>query len=198
MGTSNTRGSRRFVLSMVLSVDDSGRSCGSGKNVRALVVPRRIISAGQMLSLLPRGFSLYTKPMGEHANPDEETTDWRAVCGRTACTVRRAGRARALSDPYQWPLSEVEKCEVLDFTLLETEETTTLGCPWDCGQMAVGTRIYGSYFDPFRTQEDQHFGIPSGTAGWGMWGWTACRFRHTMAALVTLGRPTGSQRHMAD
>ena len=35
------------------------------------------------------------------ANPDEETTDWRAVCGRTARTVRRAGRARALSDPYQ-------------------------------------------------------------------------------------------------
>src|SRR5215471_4014995 len=86
---------------MVLSVADSGRSYGSGTNVRALVVPRRTISAGQMLSLLPRGFSLYTKPMGEHANPDEETTDWRAVCGRTACTVRRAGRARALSDPYQ-------------------------------------------------------------------------------------------------
>ena len=52
--------------------------------------------------------------MSGHANPDEETTDWRAVCGRTACTVRRAGRARALSDPYQslfpvspssvWPL----------------------------------------------------------------------------------------------
>jgi len=39
--------------------------------------------------------------MSGHANPDEETTDWRAVCGRTACTVRRAGRARALSDPYQ-------------------------------------------------------------------------------------------------
>ena len=34
-------------------------------------------------------------------NPDEETTDWRAVCGRTACTVRRAGRgdpSRPLSD----------------------------------------------------------------------------------------------------
>src|SRR5215471_16224964 len=85
---------------MVLSVADSGRSCGSGKNVRALVVPRRTISAGRMPSLLPRGFSLSTKPMGGHANPDEETTDWRAVCGRTACTVRRAGRARALSDPY--------------------------------------------------------------------------------------------------
>jgi hypothetical protein len=25
--------------------------------------------------------------------PDEETSDWRAVCGRTASTVRRAGRA---------------------------------------------------------------------------------------------------------
>src|SRR2546425_628754 len=24
--------------------------------------------------------------------PDEETTDWRAVCGKTARTVRRAGR----------------------------------------------------------------------------------------------------------
>ena len=40
------------------------------------------------------------------ANPDEETTDWRAVCGRTGGwpwatrTVRRAGRARALLDPY--------------------------------------------------------------------------------------------------
>ena len=35
------------------------------------------------------------------ANPDEETTDWRAVCGKTASTVRRAGTAKAVSDPYQ-------------------------------------------------------------------------------------------------
>jgi len=35
------------------------------------------------------------------ANPDEETTDWRAVCGRTARTVRRAGTAKAVSGPYQ-------------------------------------------------------------------------------------------------
>jgi len=33
-----------------------------------------------------------------------QTTNRRAVCGRTACTVRRAGRARALSDPYQQAL----------------------------------------------------------------------------------------------
>ena len=36
----------------------------------------------------------------QRANPDEETTDWRAVCGRTARTVRRAGTARAVPDPY--------------------------------------------------------------------------------------------------
>jgi hypothetical protein len=47
------------------------------------------------------GFSPYMKPMCRRANPDEETTNWRAVGGRTACTVRRAGRVRALSDPYQ-------------------------------------------------------------------------------------------------
>ena len=35
------------------------------------------------------------------ANPDEETTDWRAVCGRTARTVRREGKARAFLYPYQ-------------------------------------------------------------------------------------------------
>ena len=40
------------------------------------------------------------KPLSWRANPDEETTDWRAVRGRTAHTVRRAGRALALSDPY--------------------------------------------------------------------------------------------------
>ena len=35
------------------------------------------------------------------ADHDVETTDWRAVCGRTARTVRRAGRVKALPDPYQ-------------------------------------------------------------------------------------------------
>src|SRR6516164_3627581 len=29
------------------------------------------------------------------------TTDWRAVCGRTARTVRRAGTAKAVPDPYR-------------------------------------------------------------------------------------------------
>jgi hypothetical protein len=36
----------------------------------------------------------------ERANPDEETTNWRAVCGRTARTVRREGRTGVLLYPY--------------------------------------------------------------------------------------------------
>jgi hypothetical protein len=42
------------------------------------------------------------KPTRKRADPDEETIDWRAVCGRTARTVRREGRVwkRALLYPY--------------------------------------------------------------------------------------------------
>src|SRR3989304_8306990 len=60
-----------------------------------------IISAGPTNSSLPRGCSPGLRPGGGRANPDEETTDWRAVCGRTARTVRRAGTAKAVSDPYR-------------------------------------------------------------------------------------------------
>ena len=56
--------------------------------------------AGQINSSRNEGFSLCTKPIYPRADPDEETTDWRAVCGRTACTVRRAGRTLVLPDPY--------------------------------------------------------------------------------------------------
>ena len=34
------------------------------------------------------------------ANPDVETTDWRAVCVRSARTVRREGMASAVPYPY--------------------------------------------------------------------------------------------------
>ena len=36
--------------------------------------------------------SLLNEPGSKRDTPDEETTDWRAVCGKTARTVRRAGR----------------------------------------------------------------------------------------------------------
>ena len=45
--------------------------------------------------------------MRRRANPDEETTNWRAVCGRTARAVRREGRAKALLYPYRSKVSQV-------------------------------------------------------------------------------------------
>ena len=47
-----------------------------------------------------QGLFTMLRPVRWRANPDEETTDWRAVCGKTARTVRRAGTAKALPDPY--------------------------------------------------------------------------------------------------
>src|SRR5919106_1809256 len=64
-------------------------------------VVRMTIGAGQILSSRPRDCSPWFQPGSQRANHDEETTDWRAVCGRTARTVRRAGTARAVPDPYQ-------------------------------------------------------------------------------------------------
>src|SRR6266516_6728132 len=46
------------------------------------------------------GCSPFTLPTCTRDIPDEETNDWRAVCGKTARTVRRAGRPH-LPDPYR-------------------------------------------------------------------------------------------------
>jgi len=50
------------------------------------------ISSGPMPTSRAWGFSQCTKPMRKRADPDEETIDWKAVCGKSACTVRRDGR----------------------------------------------------------------------------------------------------------
>ena len=44
--------------------------------------------------------SPYKQPMHRRDTPDEETANWRAVCGKTARTVRRAGRQYP-PDPYR-------------------------------------------------------------------------------------------------
>ena len=103
LATSNMHDARRFAISIALSVGAYGRFFGNERNVLVLDTHRVTITDGRIPSSLSTGFSPYMKPMLWRANPDEATTDWRAVCGRTACTVRRAGRARALSDPYQLP-----------------------------------------------------------------------------------------------
>ena len=45
------------------------------------------------------GSSPSALPLRRRDTPDEETNDWRAVCGRTARTVRRAGRSLTPSRP---------------------------------------------------------------------------------------------------
>src|SRR5215470_4059583 len=96
----STRFMQQPRLSTALCVGDFGQSYDDGTSVRALGVRCKTINAGRMPSSRHRGFSPFMKPMCRRVNPDEATTNWRAVCGRTASTVRRAGRARALSDPY--------------------------------------------------------------------------------------------------
>ena len=85
---------------MDLSGDGCEPFCESGTSSRVLVGRVAIMHAGPMPSSLNRGFSLYMRPLLRRANPVEETTNWRAVCGKTACTVRRTGRTRVLPDPY--------------------------------------------------------------------------------------------------
>src|SRR6266498_1953159 len=86
---------------IALYADDCGRCFESRRSDRAWEFVERIISAGPINSSRPRDCSLRLQPGSWRANPDEETTDWRAVCGRTARTVRRAGTAKAVSDPYR-------------------------------------------------------------------------------------------------
>ena len=57
------------------------------------------ISAGRMPSSRLTGCSPFAQPSSRRDTPDEETNDWRAVCGRTARTVRRAGR-----QPFPTPI----------------------------------------------------------------------------------------------
>src|SRR5207247_11026393 len=86
-----------------LYADGCERYYESRRSDRAWEFVERIISAGPLNSSRPRDCSPWIQPGSWRANPDEETTDWRAVCGRTARTVRRAGTARAVSDPYRTP-----------------------------------------------------------------------------------------------
>ena len=87
---------------IALYADDCGRCCESRRSDRAWDFVDMIINAGQINSSRPRDCSLRLQPGSWRANPDEETTDWRAVCGRTARTVRRAGTAKAVPDPYRF------------------------------------------------------------------------------------------------
>src|SRR6266545_6748162 len=58
------------------------------------------INDGPMPTSRMPGCSRFTWPGNQRDSLDEETTDWRAVCEKTARTVRRAGSVQADPDPY--------------------------------------------------------------------------------------------------
>ena len=99
-----------FASLVPKTAKQEAEACSPGRWdwVEASVWTERMLAAlgngvkgdGRMPISLNVGFSSCAKPTYRRANPGEETTDWRAVCGRTACTVRRAGRG----DPSR-PLS---------------------------------------------------------------------------------------------
>ena len=67
--------------------------------------PRSQSAVAQCLLRGARAVRTSRRPGPLRDSLDEETTDWRAVCGKTARTVRRAGRAKTLPDPYPVHLS---------------------------------------------------------------------------------------------
>ena len=91
--TSSTRHRASSAPSTASSADGSAQSGASRRRVPASGDAKRITSGGRMPSSLNMGCSPYRPPMHGRDTPDEETSDWRAVCGKTARTVRRAGCA---------------------------------------------------------------------------------------------------------
>jgi hypothetical protein len=67
---------------------------------RASAIAAPTINAGPMPTSRMPGCSHFTRLGKPRDSLDEETADWRAVCGKTARTVRRAGSAQADPDPY--------------------------------------------------------------------------------------------------
>src|ERR1700730_5353261 len=83
----------------VLSDGGCARSCASRRSDPGSGAVPTTINAGQMPTSQVSDCSHYPQPAIKRDAPDEETNDWRAVCGRTASTVRREGRRRAFPTP---------------------------------------------------------------------------------------------------
>ena len=82
-----------------LSEDGCAPSCASRKSAQGRAFAAPTINAGQMPSSRKPGCSRFTRPSYRRDSLDEETTDWRAVCEKTACTVRREGVGASRSLP---------------------------------------------------------------------------------------------------
>src|SRR5271165_6307815 len=95
-------------------------SCASRKSAQGGASAAPTINAGQMPSSRKPGCSRFTRPGYRRDSLDEETTDWRAVCEKTARTVRREGSAKA--DPYPYRRGAAGSAQ--RFTLLSKTPST--------------------------------------------------------------------------
>src|ERR1700730_6325066 len=93
----------------VLSDGGCARSCASRRSDPGSGAVPTTINAGQMPTSQVSDCSHYPQPAIKRDAPDEETNDWRAVCGRTASTVRREGRRRAFPTPIVLTASQQAK-----------------------------------------------------------------------------------------
>ena len=121
MSISNTPTGSHSRQSMALFAVVYGQCCADKSTDQAKDDACAIINNGRMLSSLILGYSQCQRPINWRANPDEETTDWRARRGRTAQRVRREEMAIAVSYPYL-TRGSADACdllveEILDFAV---------------------------------------------------------------------------------
>ena len=90
------RRSPRLVVGGSCGLDGThGVGAGQRRQSRTVADPMR----SAIVSFAQAGPIARTRRGLQRDTPDEETTDWRAVCGKTARTVRRAGRATPFPTP---------------------------------------------------------------------------------------------------
>ena len=91
-----------------------------------------IINNGRMLSSLVLGYSQCQKPIDWRANPDEETTDWRARRGRTAHRAWDESRSLPLFSVRK-PTHGAEKQSIFQQLIPNRQLADTLaGCGKNC------------------------------------------------------------------
>ena len=100
MATSNMPTGTRSRQSMGLYAVGCARCCAGSSTARVRDDAYAITNNGRIPSSLILGCSRCAKPIAWRANPDEDTTDWRARRGRTAHRVRREGTVSTVPYPY--------------------------------------------------------------------------------------------------
>jgi len=103
--TSSTRITIPSLPLTALFAVDCGQSCAGAFIGQVKGTVCAITDDGRTLTSLILGCSRWPRPIDRRANPDAETTDWRARRGKTAHRVRREGTAIAVSYPYPSTLS---------------------------------------------------------------------------------------------